>query len=680
MNRQPLTQKILVLGVDGLEPRLSRKYLEQGKMPNMQRFIERGACREDLVLLGAMPTVTPPLWTTLATGAYPGTHGITCFFAQDHEHLDSMLYNLDSRKCKAEPLWNVFAEEAGKPTLVWHWPGSSWPPTSESPNLHVVDGLQPSAINAGVAGIDVTKLVFASEKLANVEFLPDTAEIAPGAGCIIDDVEALMEQPKAANNLRSAITGGHNIRHIITCEEENEIYSLMQMNADTIKSPIKPASGWTNAPAGAKEFTLIVGKGTDRRPALLLANAQGVYDTVAIYHAKKDAEPYVTVKNGAIAFNVLDMVPNDDGQKIPCVRHYQVIDIAPDGSDVKMLLNIAMDISRDDFWHPKSLYQEIINNVGHVPARPLVSGSNENLVRSTMLPMYDYYVDWQADCLTYLMSAEKYDVIFSHLHNVDSMGHQFWHYAHYQEEWGNNALAYQKFMEDVYIQTDRYIGRFLPYLDQGWTIVITSDHGLITQEHLGVILGEPGGLNVPVMEELGYTVMQKDADGNSTHDVDWSKTRAVAIRGDHIYLNLKGRNPDGIVEPAEQYDLETQIISDLYNYRDPKTGKRVVALAMRNKDAVILGMNGPECGDIVYFSEEGFNKIHADSLSTQQGCADTSVSPIFMAAGPGIKAGYKTDRVIRQVDVAPTLAVLGGVRLPAQNEGSIVHQILTETF
>ena len=134
------------------------------------------------------------------------------------------------------------------------------------------------------------------------------------------------------------------------------------------------------------------------------------------------------------------------------------------------------------------------------------------------------------------------------------------------------------------------------------------------------------------------------------------------------------------VEPAEQYDLETQIISDLYNYRDPKTGKRVVALAMRNKDAVILGMNGPECGDIVYFSEEGFNKIHADSLSTQQGCADTSVSPIFMAAGPGIKAGYKTDRVIRQVDVAPTLAVLGGVRLPAQNEGSIVHQILTETF
>ena len=133
MGKKALTDKFLVIGVDGFEPRLAKKFLDQGKMPNLQKFIERGACREDLVLLGAMPTVTPPLWTTLATGAYPGTHGITCFFGQHPENLDEMVYNLDSRRCKAEPLWNVFAEDAGKKTLVWHWPGSSWPPTSDSP-------------------------------------------------------------------------------------------------------------------------------------------------------------------------------------------------------------------------------------------------------------------------------------------------------------------------------------------------------------------------------------------------------------------------------------------------------------------------------------------------------------------------------------------------------------------
>ena len=51
------------------------------------------------------------------------------------------------------------------------------------------------------------------------------------------------------------------------------------------------------------------------------------------------------------------------------------------------------------------------------------------------------------------------------------------------------------------------------------------------------------------------------------------------------------------------------------------------------------------------------------------------MNSIFVAAGPGIKAGYTTDRVIRQVDFAPTVAVLGGVRMPAQCEGAPVYQI-----
>ena len=86
-------------------------------------------------------------------------------------------------------------------------------------------------------------------------------------------------------------------------------------------------------------------------------------------------------------------------------------------------------------------------------------------------------------------------------------------------------------------------------------------------------------------------------------------------------------------------------------------------------------MGGPEYGDIVFFMEEGYNLIHMDSLPTQRGYFDTSVSPIFVACGKGIKPGY-VDRHIRQVDVAPTMAALAGVRVPAQNEGSIVHQIL----
>ncbi len=683
MEGKALTEKVLVIGVDGFEPRLAKKDLDQGKMPNLEQFIKRGACREDLVLLGAMPTVTPPLWTTLSTGAYPGTHGITCFFGQHPENLDEMVYNLDSRRCKAEPLWNVFAEEANKKTLVWHWPGSSWPPTSDSENLHVVEGTQPTLINLGVANVDALKLVSAAENIAELSFVPDKAEVANGTGCIIENVDELLaaNDPMPTDTVKDNIYSGYKtlgkgIKNYLMDETDLEVYTIAKLTADSVFSPIKPASGWTNAPAEAKEFFIYVGKGTERRPGLILKNAAGIYDTVQMYHNKKESAPYVTIIKGTAQYNVLDHVVDGEGITHHCVRHYQILSLEDDGSKLSMALNMAMDITRDDFFHPKTLWSEVTEKFGYPPIAFRINGTNPNIVRNVLIPSWDPYCNWQADCLTYFMAEERYDIIFSHIHNVDSMGHQFWHFAKYQEEWGNDAEAYQKFFETIYIQTDNYLGRFLPYLDQGWTMLITSDHGLITTEHHGVFIGEMNGLNVPIMRDLGYTVLKKDAAGNEIEEVDWSQTRAVAIRGDHIYLNLKGRNQYGIVDPCDQYELEHQIISDLYNYRDSQTGKRVIAIALRNRDAVILGLSGPECGDIIYFKEEGFNIIHADSLSTQRGYADTSVSPIFVAAGPGIKVGCKTDRVIRQVDVAPTIAALTGVRMPAQCEGAVIHQIL----
>ena len=180
------------------------------------------------------------------------------------------------------------------------------------------------------------------------------------------------------------------------------------------------------------------------------------------------------------------------------------------------------------------------------------------------------------------------------------------------------------------------------------------------------------------MEQLGYTVMKKDENGNNTTEVDWEKTRAVQIRSNYIYINLKGRDKYGIVDPEDKYALEEQIINDLYNYRDPATGRRVIGICLRNKDGVLIGVNGPECGDIFFSIEEGFNRLHGDSLSTSEGYFNTSVSPLFIGAGPGLKEGFTTPRTIRQVDVTPTIAALLGTRFPAQCEGAPVYQIFSE--
>ena len=182
------------------------------------------------------------------------------------------------------------------------------------------------------------------------------------------------------------------------------------------------------------------------------------------------------------------------------------------------------------------------------------------------------------------------------------------------------------------------------------------------------------------MQELGLTALKKDENGNDMKEIDWEHTYAVASRANHIYLNLKGRYDHGIIDPEDQYEWEEEIMTRLYGYKDKKTGKRIIALALRNKDAVLLGLGGPDSGDIIYFNAEGYNYDHGESLGTCWGDADTSVQPIFIAAGPGVKEGYETERVIREVDFAPTIAVLGGVRMPAQCEGAPVYQIFTEEY
>lgn len=680
MKREAMTKKLLVLGVDGMDPRITSRMMKEGRMPNVQKYVQRGASREDMVLLGAIPTITPPCWTTLATGAYPGTHGITCYWRQSPDSLDAVVYNMDSRHCTAEQMWNV-TTEAGLKTLVWHWPGSSWPPSTNSELLSVVDGTQPGSVNMGVAQMDWEKIIVASPDIEEVKYAPRVEKPA-GVGCIMTDIEDMVVGDNDDEMMElwwgdEARKGGE-IRTYVTSLEDTEMMIGAKVAYDIINSPLREAEKWVNAPAGAKEFTILTSGGVTRRPALILQNEKGEYDRVAIYKNKKAAEPFVVIPVGEMVSGIVDDVTKKEETK-PCCRSYKILELAPDGSMVRLWISNALDIANDMLWHPTSLHKDIIENVGHVPPVSLIGGEDSELVDKIFEPSWDVYNQWQADCLEYMIKEKGYDVVFSHLHNVDCAGHQIWHLGKTLEPWKHtDEVTYQGLIERFYEQTDRYLGRFLHLLDEGWTVLVLSDHGLIVGENVPPILGEYGGLNTKVMEELGYTVMKKDADGNSTNEVDWEKTRAVQIRSNYIYINLKGRDKTGIVDPADKYDLEEQIISDLYNYRDADTGKRVVGIALRNKDGVLLGVNGPECGDIFFSIEEGFNRLHGDSLSTSLGYFETSVSPIFIAAGTGIKENYTTDRTIRQVDVTPTIAALLGVRFPAQCEGAPVYQILSE--
>lgn len=676
-----MTQKLLILGVDGMDPKLTRRLMDGGRMPNIKQYVDRGSARADLRQLGCLPTITPPCWTSLATGAYPGTHGITCYWRQSPESLDAVVYNMDSRNCEAEQLWNV-TSEAGKKTLVWHWPGSAWPPTSDSTLLEVVDGTQPGSVNMGIAQMDWEKIVYASPYYKELTFQSRT-EKAAGVGCNITDLSDVVGSADEEEDEMMELWWGDKsreggeVRTYVRTFEDTEVSIGSKVGYDTVLSPLAAPEGWSNVPEGALEFTILVSEKRTARPALVLKNEDGIYDCVSVYRDKGDQEPLVTVKRGDMVLGKPDVLVKK-GKKKPAVRLYKLMELDGRSGELRLWISNALDTTNDTLWSPKALFRQIVDEVGYVPPVSLIGGEEDDIACEVFEPSWDFYNTWQADCLNHLIEKNGYEVVFSHLHNVDCAGHQIWHLGKTLEPWDyTDEKVYQGLIERVYEATDRYLGRFLHLLDKGWTIFIVSDHGLIVGENVPPLLGEYGGLNVPVMEQLGYTVMKKDENGNNLDEVDWEKTRAVQIRSNYIYVNLKGRDRHGIVDPADKYALEEQIISDLYSYRN-ELGERVVGLAVRNHDGELLGVNGPESGDIYFSVRENFARLHGDSLTTAEGYFGTSVSPIFIAAGTGIKEHFTTKRMIRQVDVAPTAAALLGVRFPAECEGAPVYQILSE--
>ena len=680
--------KVAVLGVDAMDPRLTRKYIDMGIMPNTKKLMEAGAAREDLVLLGALPTVTPPQWTTLATGAYPSTHGITAFYRQGGD-LDMVNLNFDSTKCHAEQMWNVTAE-AGKKTLVWHWPGSAWPPSSDSENLHVVDGTSPGGVNMSSAQVDGEFIVMASDKNETIEYRSGAMTDAK-VPCVVTglgDDKPKQKSGGMASLMQRKMEDGFRL-YIVNPNKDGQGGSNA-IPADIAFSSIKPAEKWAaEIPADAKEFVILLSGGLIRRPALILKGEDGKYDHIAIYKNKKQLEPMVTIKNREYVRDIVDDCMKGDDM-IKASRDMRVLEIAEDGSKVKMWVSASMNIEADMMWHPRALYKEIVDNVGYPSPCSTLGFGDFELIYDCMHQCWEHVADFQADSLNYLMENNDYEVVFSHFHAPDLQKHMFIRDLAKGTE-NTTAEQYEFIMQEIYRQTDRYLGKFMHFLDKGWTLMVVSDHAQVCPKYGLRGLGDTG-CNIQIMEELGYTVREVNPEtGKKKRRMDWTKTTAVANREMHIYLNIKGRNQhtvkdadgneviiDGLIDPADQYEWEEKIITDLYNIKDKETGKRIIAWALRNKDAIALGLGGPDSGDIIYCMAEGYEHDHDDSMATALGECDTSAGPIFLAAGPGIKKGVYTDRMIRQVDVAPTIASIMGLRMPAQCEGAPIYQIIED--
>ncbi len=114
------SNRVIVLGLDGMDPRAIDLLMSEGKLPNFARLRQEGSYG---TLLSSKPMLSPLLWTTMATGKPPTEHGIGHFVAVNDATGESLPVTSEMRRVKA--VWNILSDLGKKVAVVGWW--ATWP-------------------------------------------------------------------------------------------------------------------------------------------------------------------------------------------------------------------------------------------------------------------------------------------------------------------------------------------------------------------------------------------------------------------------------------------------------------------------------------------------------------------------------------------------------------------------
>ena len=623
-------EKVMVLGIDApIVPRL-RKYALAGKLPALKRLFEEGTHAPNCLV--PFPTITPPNWTTITTGAWPGTHGITDF--EGHipgDPLDKLHQNFDSTEVLAERIWEA-AARAGKKTIIVNYP------TSYKANVGE-DGF----VVAGY-GLNVNDWRYGMDKRTNqLNNLSHDLMLTTTPYPFATDVELKKAQ------------GWEGVEH-----SPRALEATVTLNARRSLHQVEP---WTwHLLVDASE-----GKG---------------YDTLLVAKAKRKQSIFARVKPGEWTANIKDVFQTEAGPKKAAFR-MKLLELTPDGEIMR--LYVPGICSLQDWAAPNSVESEIESENG----LPTMRGAWDSFLMEwidapTLVEVTNLMHNFLADAGSYLLKNKPWDLYFMHIHTPDWMHHTFSvdldpRTAQHPEQ----IPQFEWLEQQLYKGVDYAVGRILECADDKTLVVVISDHGAKPKGHdfnvnqiletTGLLVYEPSA-EAPTGSQAWYL----PTNSKSARKIDWSKTVAYGQRRVHVYVNTRGRDPQGIVAPGEEYEnVRERIIKVFYEYNDPETGLKPIALALRNEDARIIGNWGPRSGDVIYAINPTYGREHGEQLpTTTWGVGD--IHGLFILKGPGVKQGATIERTVYLADVTPTICHLAELPVPAQCEGSVLYQALED--
>jgi len=283
--------------------------------------------------------------------------------------------------------------------------------------------------------------------------------------------------------------------------------------------------------------------------------------------------------------------------------------------------------------------------------------------------------DKRFDLADHFLRTRGWDFFMMVEMGVDRIHHGFWKYhdpEHPQYVPGNK---YEKAIFDYYAHVDRRIGELLGHFDDDTAVLVVSDHG--AKRMIGGIC-----VNEWLIQK-GYLTLAEEVSGVTPigkAKIDWSRTVAWGEGGyySRIFMNVRGREPQGIVEPSEYETVRDELIREFESITDPQ-GKNIGTRVFRPQD-IYRECNGVPPDLIVYFGDldwrsvgsVGLGSIHTFSNDTGPDDANHAQHGICILKGDGLPRGKEVEGM-HLMDIGPTVLDLLGCEVPGSMEGKVIQ-------
>ncbi len=618
-------QKVLILGLDGIDPHLLQGWMREGKLPYFQRLWSQG---DFLPLRTSIPPQSPVAWSNFITGTNPGGHAIFDFIHRDPERyfpvfsasetmeaqktvrIGNLVLPLSGGKVKnmrkGKAFWQIL-EEHDIPATVFKIP-ANYPPASTK--QRTISGMGTPDI-LGSYGIFNYYTTEAKELKENI------------GGGRIHPVNVI------ANRVEAKLLG-----------PVNAFKKDRPESAIEFKVFIDPVNPVAKISLQDHEFILREGEWSSwKRIHFRMIPTQSV--------------------NGICMFYLKQVRPNFKLYVSP-------INIDPGQA--------ALPIST-----PKGYSKELEERFGPFFTKGLPADTkaldNNVLDDGEFLEQDDLVLRERLDMFDYELARFSSGLLFYYVSSTDQRQHMFWRLIDKEHPSYDPGLAskYGNTIENIYREMDKLLAKAMEKVDKNTVLIVMSDHGFSP-------FRRSFNLNTWLKESGYHTLINPWKQGREDlfMNTNWSRTKAYAFGLNSLYINQRGREAEGVVNPgAEKEALVREIAHKLENFRDPKTGERPVLRAFVAKD-VYQGPYVEEAPDIIVGYNHGYRTSWAAPLgripkeivedNKEKWSGDHCMAPEVV---PGI---LLTNRKIKAkspalYDLTPTILKIFGVEIPKEIKG-----------